>query len=111
MQRVLSGSFAKNKCRTIEKSHNIFSKLFFQIYCVICGSLGMVSVALFITTSGCILPQLEESNEDLQITENQGSWFGMDTSCCHQVLAKDILKHCSFAGVCGWYPRIIFWWI
>ena len=38
--------------------------------------MGLLSTGVFIATSGCILPQLEEENDDLQIDEKQGSWFG-----------------------------------
>ena len=31
---------------------------------------------IFNATSGCILPQLEAKNNDLQVTEDEGSWFG-----------------------------------
>ena len=38
--------------------------------------MGMISAGLFVATSGCILPQLEAVNDDLQFTGDQGSWFG-----------------------------------
>ena len=39
----------------------------------------MVSVGIFNATSGCILPQLE-TDPDMKITEEEGSWFGESQS-------------------------------
>ena len=39
----------------------------------------MVSVGIFNATSGCILPQLE-TDPDMKITEEEGSWFGKSQS-------------------------------
>ena len=49
-----------------------------KIFCAMCGSMGFVSMGFANATSGCILPQLEEDNDDLQLTEDQGSWFGKE---------------------------------
>ena len=40
------------------------------------GSMGLVSSAMFVALSGCILPQLEDPNSDVKFSENQGSLFG-----------------------------------
>ena len=49
-----------------------------KIFCAMCGSMCFVSMGFANATSGCILPQLEEENDDLQLTEDQGSWFGKE---------------------------------
>ena len=60
-----------------------------QIFCALSGSMGMISAGLFVATSGCILPQLEAENDDLQFTGDQGSWFGNNY---HELRIYEILQ-------------------
>lgn len=39
--------------------------------------MGTISVGAGITMSGILLAQVEESDDDLQLSKEQGSWFGM----------------------------------
>ena len=39
--------------------------------------MGTLSVGAGITMSGILLAQVEEYEDDLQLSEEQGSWFGM----------------------------------
>ena len=38
--------------------------------------MGTLAVGAAISMSGILLAQIEESNEGLQLTNEQGSWFG-----------------------------------
>ena len=40
--------------------------------------MGTLSVGAGITMSGILLAQVEESEDDLQLSKEQGSWFGMN---------------------------------
>ena len=38
--------------------------------------MGLLSSAMFVALSGCILPQLEDLDSDLRLNEYEGSLFG-----------------------------------
>ena len=38
--------------------------------------MGLLSSAMFVALSGCILPQLEDPDSDLRLNEYEGSLFG-----------------------------------
>ena len=89
-----------------------------QIFCAVTGGMSMISVGIFIGTSGCILPQLEEPNDDLQITEDQGSWFGNISSNDDglSLIELNLLTDLnlspikSWTGICCWHTGIPVWW-
>ena len=50
--------------------------------------MGTISVGAGITMSGILLAQVEESEDDLQLSKEQGSWFGMRLNMTFRITTR-----------------------
>ena len=69
--------------------------------------MGTISVGAGITMSGILLAQVEESDDDLQLSKEQGSWFGMRLNIQIKIITSTT-KYLIWRRTCCVFPYCIF---